>query len=291
MALGARVVLTGAGGFLGRHVLRTLEVRGDDAVIWSGGRGDGDIRDLDAMRRALAGATHLVHFAAMGGAACAEDPDACREVNVTAPLLLFAAALDLGVERIVYASSVSVYGTGRLPRDERDAPAPVSPYGRAKLELEQGAALFGGACVGLRIFNAYGDGQPLEGPRAGVCARMLGRVLDGHAPGIVGDPARRLDFIHASDVGRAVAAALHASAPPPVVNVCTGAGTSLAHLAEMLAGAVQGVAPAGPPSCPPTDGDLVGDPELAARTIGFRARIPLALGLRRLVHTTARAAT
>lgn len=102
---------------------------------------EGDVRDAAARREVLEGADAVVHLAAIvGDPACARDPELAREVNVDASRALFAEAGELGVERLLFASTCSNYGRmsdPTVPIDEEGVLAPVSLYAEQKVEIEK----------------------------------------------------------------------------------------------------------------------------------------------------------
>jgi nucleoside-diphosphate-sugar epimerase len=153
-----RVTVTGGAGYIGAVVSSELreaghEVRALDSLLHgqrevaeqvrqSGAELiEGDIRDADVRRRALEGADAVVHLAAIvGDPACGRDPELSNEVNVEASRALFADAEELGVERVIFASTCSNYGRmedPEVPIDETGTLAPVSLYAEQKVEIEK----------------------------------------------------------------------------------------------------------------------------------------------------------
>ncbi len=152
------VTVTGGAGYIGAIVSAELreaghEVRAFDSLLHGqrdvaerlqrGGVEfiEGDVRDGDARRRALSGADALIHLAAIvGDPACSRDPELSNEVNVEASRAAFAEAEELGVERVVFASTCSNYGRMEdptVPIDESGTLAPVSLYAEQKVEIER----------------------------------------------------------------------------------------------------------------------------------------------------------
>jgi nucleoside-diphosphate-sugar epimerase len=175
-----KVAVTGGAGYVGMlvvdelhaagHQVRVLDVllHGQDELA----RGlehegtemvRGDVRDPDARRRALVGAHAVVHLAAIvGDPACARDPELSHAVNVEGSRALVADARELGVERLVFASTCSNYGRmadPTVPIDETGELAPVSLYAEQKVDIERsllsdGSALPRPTC--LRFATVYG---------------------------------------------------------------------------------------------------------------------------------------
>ena len=263
-----KVLITGGCGFIGRHLARELldwgyEVRILDSVVEQvHGKNPpdpidgveqifGDVREKKVVNWALGGVTHVVHLAAEVGVGQSQY-EIARYVgaNDLGTAVLLEAAIDSAVERIVVASSMSVYGEG-LYRDghgrifddvRRDASLvsagawnPRSPSGEAlepvatpetkpvdlasiyaltKFVQERAVLLFGRAygrdAVALRLFNVYGPGQALANPYTGVLANFASRIANGEAPLIFEDGLQRRDLVHVRDVARAFRLALDA---------------------------------------------------------------------------------
>jgi dTDP-L-rhamnose 4-epimerase len=258
----ATVLITGGAGFIGSHLAtRLLEagyrVRALDAldpqVHEDGGRPDylhrdvelieGDVRDPDAVRRALDDAEAVIHLAARVGVGQSmyEIAD-YTSVNAHGTAVLLEALLDRPIRKLVVASSMSVYGEGlyvaggsRVEAVERDRdqlergewdprgpggealelrPTPESKppsissiYALNKFDQERMCLLFGSSydvpTVALRFFNVYGPHQALSNPYTGVLAIFAGRLLNDRPPMVFEDGNQRRDFVHVSDVAEA----------------------------------------------------------------------------------------
>jgi len=191
------VVVTGATGFIGRHVLAALARRGiaaravvrstEDAARLAPGTSFAAVGSIESAEwgRALEGATAVVHLAARvhqmsedGGAAAREQR--YRVANVAPTERLADAAMRAGVRRFVFASTVKVFGEGRAtPYRDDDEPAPVDPYGRSKLEAERALDERRGSGfepVSLRPPLVHGDGVAGNFPRLLRLARLATRL-------------------------------------------------------------------------------------------------------------------
>ncbi|HEV8238488.1 MAG TPA: NAD-dependent epimerase/dehydratase family protein [Thermoanaerobaculia bacterium] len=304
---GLRVLVTGGAGFIGSHLVDALVERGarvrvlDDLSSGSvdnlAHHGDavelqrGDIRDVEACRRACDGVTWVFHLAALGSVPKSlEDPATTIAINVAGSANVFAAAREAGVRRTVYASSSSVYGDSTaLPSREGHEGAPLSPYALSKAMTEQLAASFarnsGQELVGLRFFNVFGPRQSPEGPYAAVIPRFLAAAHSNRPMEIHGDGEQTRDFAY---VGDAVEAALLAAGAPSqacsaAYNVAGGERVTMNELAARLAALVNSSAP--PRHVALRPGDIrhsFADLTAAREKLGYAPRVPLGEGLDRL---------
>lgn len=275
-------LVTGGAGFIGSHIAETL-LRGGGRVRvlddLSTGRRDnlrllracggrrlevmgGDLRDLAAMRRAARGARYVLHQGALPSVArSVRDPLTTHQVNVDGTLNVLLAARDAGVERVVFASSSSIYGDSpRLPKVETQPPAPLSPYAASKLAGEQYCALFnhlyGLRTVALRYFNVFGPRQDPASEYAAVIPRFATALLEGRRPVVFGDGRQSRDFTYIDDVVRANlrACAAPARACGLAYNVAGGRRISLLELLREM-GRLAGVTPR-PRFAPARPGDV-----------------------------------
>ncbi|NPA06084.1 MAG: SDR family oxidoreductase [Chloroflexi bacterium] len=304
-----RALVTGGAGFIGSHLVDALLARGHDVVVldnFSTGKVEnlpqghprlqvlrGDVRDADVVTRAMQGVNVAFHLAAhVSVPASIQDPLTTHAINVTGTVHVLEAARQAGVRRVVLASSAAVYGEPeKLPLSEDVPLRPLSPYASSKVANEADArayaASLGLETVALRFFNVYGPRQRADSPYSGVIARFVEALAQDRAPTVFGDGRQTRDFIFVHDV---VAALLRAAeAPAHVVgrafNVCTGRAVSLLDLLNVLY-RFYPHAPR-PHFAPPRPGDIRhsrGDPTLAERLLGFRARVPLDQGLAQLLQ-------
>ena len=253
-----RYLVTGGAGFIGSALVRALLRLGREVRVLdnysTGHRGnltnldssveivEGDIRSLDACTRAMDGVTHVLHSAALPSVPRSiTDPQTTHDVNATGTLNLLMAARDAGVERLVYASSSSVYGPSeKMPREETDTPAPISPYAVSKLCGEHYCRAFWQSydlpTVGLRYFNVFGPRQRWDSPYAGVIPRFVRAFQLGAQPVIYGDGGQTRDFTYVDNVVNANLLALDSpKAPGNVYNVGAGSQLSVNELATAIA--------------------------------------------------------
>lgn len=281
------VVVTGAGGFLGTHLLRHLRATRPAARLF------GVVRALPAIRvpdvaygSDLPKADLIFHLA--GSAAIDRSiDDPCRdlEVNALAALRMLEEARGMPGVRIVLASSAAVYGRVRGVVDETHALDPISPYGVSKLAAEGYARtyvhLHGLSCSIARIANPYG---PLQ--RRLVIYEMARQATTGGGIELRGSGDEVRDFIHATDVARALDYIAIAGAPGEAYNVGSGRATTLRDLAAMVARAA-GLPHGSIRMGASADAGTVDEfrPSLAKLTrLGFRAEIALDAGIEGTVN-------
>ncbi len=278
-----KVVVTGGSGFIGTHLYSTLAEAGYKAVDLDVKNGD-DIRNTDAMRAAFAGASFVLHTAALPRVPYSlEHPQETNGVNVGGTLSVLIAARDAKVGRVVFSSSSSVYGdTAQMPLRE-DAPAqPISPYALQKYMGELYCRLFSEVyklpTVSLRYFNVYGPGADPDGAYALVVAKFLKQRSEGKPMTITGDGTQTRDFTHVRDVVRAnlLAATSKKVGKGEVINIGAGKNASVNSIAELIGGPIEHIAPRLEPH------DTLADNSLAKKLLGWEPQISLEEGIAEL---------
>jgi nucleoside-diphosphate-sugar epimerase len=313
----ARYVVTGGAGFIGSNLVEALLGQGhtvralDDlstgrrenlsrAAAWAAAGGgrfelvEGDIRDRAACVAALEGYEFVLHMAAIPSVQrSVGDPVGTHAVNVLGTLHVLEAARRAGVQRVVFASSSSVYGESEtLPKVETMAPAPISPYGLQKLAAETYCRLYhrlyGLPTVALRYFNVFGPRQDPSSEYAAVVPRFIAAVREGRAATVYGDGEQTRDFTFVANV---VQANLRACAADPAAcgeayNIACGERTSLNALLARI-GELTG-RPVRAEHLPPRAGDIrhsLAAIDRAADRLGYRPALDLAEGLKRTIAT------
>lgn len=254
-----RVLVTGGAGFIGSHLVDGLLDDGYSVtVIDNESTGDranldpdarfvrGDVRSGDDLATAFDPVPDAVfHVAGQASIQLAyTDPGADLDVNVNGTINVLGQCLARGVPRLVFASSMTVYGNpARMPTDESAPPDPVSFYGVTKYAAERYVHLTGArtdleanvAVTSLRMFNVFGPRQSLSNPYQGVLAIFLGRLLRGEPITIHGDGEQTRDFVYIDDVVRAWIACLKKpAAVGRVFNVGSGSPTSVNQLCDVI---------------------------------------------------------
>ncbi len=299
-----RYLVTGGAGFIGNHLVRALLERGASVRVFdnfsTGHRQnlvdlfddielvEGDLRSIDACRRALEGVSWVFHQGALPSVPRSiEDPETTHEVNATGTLNLLRAAREAGVRRVVYASSSSIYGPElKLPRRESDRPNPISPYAVSKLAGEQYCTAFhhsyGLETVSLRYFNVFGPRQGWDSPYAGVLPRFVHALSRGEPPTIFGDGEQSRDFTYVENVVRANLLALEApEAPGRVFNIGMGRKISVNQWLAMTCRALgQTVEAVYQPVRPGDVRESLADITSARAVLGYEPHVSLEDGLR-----------
>jgi len=244
-----RYLVTGAAGFVGSHLLRTLVERGEDAVGWDSytdyydpALKDENARGLPVERLDLVddvldltGVDGVFHLAAQPGVRSfgGAFPTYVRQ-NVLASQRVFEAAASVGA-RVVFASSSSVYGdAAAYPTPEDTVPRPLSPYGITKVAAEHLAYAYGSEfgldAVTLRYFNAFG---PRQRPDMAF-TRIVMCLAEGRPFELYGDGTQSRSFTYVDDVVEATILAMEGAPPGAVYNVGGGVEVSVLEAIEML---------------------------------------------------------
>ncbi|MDQ4490345.1 NAD-dependent epimerase/dehydratase family protein [Sinomonas sp. ASV486] len=252
---------------------------------------DGDLRDRDVVHDATVGKDLVFHEAAIRITQCAEQPRLALEVLVDGTFSVLEAAAQHGVDKVVLASSASVYGAADdFPTAERHHHHNNDTFYGAAKSFNEGMArsfraMHGLDYVALRYFNVYGPRMDVHGLYTEVLVRWMERIADGRPPLVYGNGEQTMDFVYTADVARANILAAESSVREGVYNVASGSETSLLALAVALLEAMDSKLSVefGPERTVNAVARRLADTTAAARDLGFRAEMPLGLGLRRLV--------
>jgi UDP-glucose 4-epimerase len=238
-----RIVVTGAAGFLGKHIVRRLlqdghEVTGFDQLTPSDPNVrviEGDLRDLSAVENVVSRHDVVCHVGAIGDVyLAAERPALAAEVNATGSANIGIAAARQEV-RVVYASTWEVYGYPIYEPIDEDHPCqPDHPYSITKLAGERlllaADHLQGIPVLPLRLGTAYGSGLR---PNS-VFRIFIDRARRGDPITIQGDGAQGRQFTHASDIARAFSLACGSDLHGVALNVVSPQTVSIKELAELV---------------------------------------------------------
>lgn len=303
------VLVTGGMGFIGSHTVDALLFNG--ANVWvlddlSGGHLNNlqrwkrnprlhfkkgsltNCKIVDSITRRVDAVIHLA--AVVSPLVSIRNPETTNNVNVSGTLNVLRAGLKNEIDRVVFASSSSLYGnTLPTPISEDTILDPITPYGVSKLAAEKYCKVFFERynlnTISLRYFNVYGERQT-SNPYSGVIAIFMNRLVKGLRPQIYGDGKQTRDFVHVSDVARANLLALqNKQGNGEAFNVGTGSATTINRLAKILAD-LTGRPEITPVHLKAREADIRNsraDVTKARRILHFRAEVQLRRGLRLLI--------
>jgi len=297
-------LVTGAAGFLGSALSNRLareghQVRGlDDLSAGDPQRLEpdvlftrGDVTDRPKLWTLLQDVDCVYHLAArVSVPESVLYPREYNAVNVGGTVSVMEAMRDVGVKRVVLISSGAVYGDQPAqPLREDAVPNPRSPYAVSKLAAEYYVrtigTLWGIETVALRVFNAYGPGQPLPAAHPPVVPHFLRQAVRGGTLVIHGRGDQTRDFVYVDDVVEAmVAAATVPTINRQVINVGSGIATSIRALAQQVLEVVESKAEwFYKESQEPGTDSMCADLTLASQKLGFAPRTRLDDGLQRMI--------
>lgn len=251
----------------------------------------GNIRNRDLVHDLTKGKDLVFHQAAIRISQCAEEPRLALEVLVNGTFNVFEAAAEHGADKLIAASSASVYGMAEeFPTTERHHHANNDTFYGAAKSFNEGMARSFHAMTGLdyvmlRYFNVYGPRMDIQGPYPETLVRWMERINDGEPPLIFGDGLQTMDFVYTADVARANVLAAASDVSHGIYNVASGTETTLLEMARTLL-RVMGSDLAvehGPERLIKNVVRRLADTTAARRDLGFEADVQPEEGLRELV--------
>jgi UDP-glucose 4-epimerase len=307
---GNKFLITGGAGLMGSHIADRLLAGGASRIVLLDNfvRGSmhnidgqlkdprvqlvkGDIRNLELLMELANGMDGIFHMAAIRITACADNPREAMEVMQVGTHNVLQATVEQKVGRLLYASSASIYGLAdSFPTNEKHHPYNNRTYyGAAKVAGEgmvrSFAEMYGLQYVALRYFNVYGPRMDIDGKYTEVLIRWLDRIEAGETPLIFGDGSQTMDMVYIDDVIDANIMAMESDVSDEVFNVASGAETSLLELLQAVL-KVTG-SPLQPEFMPERTVNPVprrlADTSKAANMLGFKAKVPVEEGLKRLI--------
>ncbi len=308
----ATYLVTGGAGFIGSHLVDALLDRGDTVLCLdnlSTGKIENinhlelnerfmflkaDIRDIGTLQQLMKGVDFVFHEAALGSVQrSVEDPFTTHDINGTGTLNILMAAREMGVKRVIYASSSSVYGDSEtLPKIETMTPLPKSPYAVSKLMGEHYASvfteLFGLDVVCLRYFNVFGPRQDPFSDYAAVIPIFVRQLLRGEPPTIFGNGEQSRDFTYVANVVEAnLRACVARKVGGKVFNIACGRRINLNSLLNLLKALIEpyrrGTLAIEPVYGPPRPGDVkhsLASIEAAKSWLGYTPTFSVEEGLK-----------
>ena len=258
------VLITGGAGFIGSTLASRLVSLGANVRVlddFSTGHKsnveqlevevfEGSILDEAILQRSISGCDCIFHLAAMVSVpASVKNPESCFEINAYGTKLVLQLAAEVGVRRVMFASSSSAYGPhAALPSNETMTPDPASPYAESKLAGEKAirfcASTTNTDAVSLRYFNIFGPKQDPHSQYAAVVAAFMQALLNKRNPQMYGDGSQTRDFTFIDNAVHAnlLAASNKAPLSGEVFNIGTGSSYSLLEMLESMTKAL-GVKP------------------------------------------------
>jgi UDP-glucose 4-epimerase len=297
----SRYLITGGLGLVGAALARTLAAAGHQVRIidnLSSGQQNtvsddyeviiGDVNDSILVGEAMSGVDGCFHLATSSESYGQDNDDIdCNNLQGMINILSAAkAASEKSALPVVYASSSITYGDNAhtsLGEDLTARPLTSAAADKVGIELRARVATLahGIPTTGLRLFSVYGQAPHATTPGRGVIATFMQRIMNDQAITIYGDGEQTRDFVYLADVVNFFTAAMTITPRQPALyNVCTGRQTSLQQLAHLLFSLFG--KPVEIRYAAARKGDIrssVGNPELAIRHLGVRARTDLAGGL------------
>lgn len=292
------ILVTGAAGFAGSHLMRELGMGEGDAAadVTDDFQAPAGVRRIawrlpSPQPDELGEFRYIVHLAAISSVSrTLKDIRSAFEVNLmgTISVLEYAARRCPGA-RILLVSSAEVYRPSRRPMDEDWGIGPINPYGSSKASAEitafQIAGNLGLDLLVARPFPHFGPGQSENFALPSFCRRIITARREGAGSIRVGNLSPVRDYLYVSDVARAYRCILGSGSSGSVYNVCTGTGCSMADMVRMLMD-IAGVGmelEADPDLSRPVDVKFqVGDPSRIRSQLGWSPAVNRIEGMKRL---------
>lgn len=258
----ATCMVTGGAGFIGSHLVDRLLADGHHVRVLdnlASGNLDnlaqhsreprlefteGDVTDTEQLRALSAGVDWFFHLAALADIVPSiENPLRYHHANVDGTISALEAARATNVTRFIYAASSSCYGLPDLLPTPESAPCrPMYPYALTKMLGEQYVQhwhqCYRMPTASLRFFNVYGPRARTSGSYGAVFGVFLAQKLAGKPYTVVGDGQQSRDFTYVTDIAGALVAAATKAPAGSIYNVGSGGHYTIAHLVELLGGAV-----------------------------------------------------
>ena len=293
-----KVLITGVAGFIGSHVASRFLQEGYQVIgvdDLSGGNIEnipsgvdfiqGDLASLATIARIPYGCRKILHLAGQSsGEISFDDPVADLEKNTISTLNLVRYGIENRIERIVYASSMSVYGAvENAPISESHQCQPLSCYGVGKHAAEGYLRVYLDKLpfVSLRMFNVYGPGQDMDNLRQGMVSIYLAQAFASRRSEVKGSVNRFRDFIYIDDVVEAwLRAATYPSVVGKALNVATGIKTTVGELLGQVCAMVPGSSYYVQGATPGDQSGIYADISKLKESLNLASFVPLSTGLR-----------
>lgn len=301
-------LITGGAGFIGSNMARFLLEKGQKVRILdnfeTGKREnlmeisknieviEGDIRNLDIVKKAVAGADVVYHLAALGSVPRSmKDPATTHDINVNGTFNVLMAARDAQVRRIVFASSSSVYGSSPvLPQHEELPLAPISPYGATKaigeIYFRAFYQTYGFQSVCLRYYNVFGPRQDPNSQYAAAIPLFVSSLMRNQSPRIFDDGEQSRGFTYIENVMQANWLAANAKETHgEAMNISTVNAVTVNTVVNTIR-QLMGKENIKPVYLPPREGDIkysLADVSRAKKLIGYEPLVSFEQGIKKAI--------
>lgn len=303
-----KVVITGGAGFIGSNLAYELARENNVTVIddLSTGRLEnisdliemkkirfvhGSILNLQLLQQIFHGIDFVFHQAAIPSVPRSiDDPILSNNINISGTLNILLAARDNNINKVIFASSSSVYGdTPILPKKEEMTPNPQSPYALTKLVGEYYCQLFhqiyGLSTICLRYFNVYGLRQDPHSDYAAVIPRFIDIVRQNKPPIIYGDGNQTRDFTYIRDAVQANILAAESQASG-VYNIGTGESVTINNLVHLITEVLaENIKPIYDNPRPGDIRDSLANISSATKAFGYRPEYSLKNGILEIINS------
>lgn len=304
-----KIMVIGGAGFVGSYIIEQLLAENPSEIVVydnfvRGTRSnlarfatnptvrvvEASITDRDTLKKEMEGAAGVFLLAALWLGECEDSPRSALDVNVVGSFNVIEAVRELGIERVVYSSSASVYGNAiTVPMTEEHPFNNRTIYGASKIAIEQFFRAFNELCdlpyIGYRYMNIYGPHMDYKGTYVSVIMKVLDKIAAGERPIIFGDGSQSYDFVYVTDIARANILGMKADVTDEFFNIGAGTRTSINELVNML---LELTGSNLEPEYHEPDRyyvtDRLGSTEKATEMLGYTASVPLIDGLRNVVN-------
>jgi UDP-glucose 4-epimerase len=252
-----KALVTGGAGFIGSNIVEELVDRGVEVVVLDDlylGTEDnlsevrdeirfveGSVTDMEKVEEEIQGCDTVFHQAARSSSPMhMDDPQDGAEVNIIGFINTMEAAEEEGVEKVVYASTSSMYGSVEPPHSEDMGEVPTNLYTASKMSRERYAQVYSYnnrvQTTGLRYFSVYGPHEKGKGKYANVVTQFLWKMMDGESPVIWGDGEQSRDLTFVKDIVKAniLAAERDEKLDGNYYNIGTGRDITFNQVVEKL---------------------------------------------------------
>jgi UDP-glucose 4-epimerase len=243
-----RILITGGAGFIGSSLAKRLFQSGSEIVIldnFSYGQESNIPFGCEVIKADVENPNwiplvkpvdYVLHFAAPSSVVLFnKDANKCLTDTIIGTKNVFEYAKKVGVKKVVYPSSSSVYGNVPIPQSEFSQTIPTNLYGVSKLTCEHIARLYSNSVfsTGLRIFAGYGPGEAHKGEVASVITLFVNQIFDGVSPVIFGNGLQRRDFVYIDDIVNAALKCMKNNFVG-VINIGSGVSHSFNDLVDLI---------------------------------------------------------